>query len=43
MFVPPSAVLATDYFDELMERNELTSVALGEIEDDELAIRLRPS
>jgi len=37
MFVPPSAVIATDFFDEFMEQNGLIRVALGDIGDDELS------
>jgi DNA-binding NarL/FixJ family response regulator len=34
IFVPPTAVIATDVFDEFMERNRLTRLALAETDDD---------
>jgi len=37
IFVPPTAVIATDFFDEFMDSNGLTPLALGDADDGELA------
>ncbi len=36
IFVPPSAVVATDIFDRFMEENQLASLVLGECTDEEV-------
>jgi DNA-binding NarL/FixJ family response regulator len=36
IFVPPTAVIATDVFDDFMERNQLTRMALAETDDGKI-------